>query len=122
MLASSIEEMAANRTRKNRNNAMMGGFKSTVGSKREVFNGTAKHTSGGLYKKDLMKTKKGRIVSKRKHSAGLKAIKRLRKAGYTAKKGQFKLFSKKGTRRGGAEDMSGNMMDVSGSVMGFKAL
>jgi hypothetical protein len=81
-------------TRKNRkNNVMMGGMV-TVGSKAQVFHGTAKHTSGGLTKKDLMKTRKGRIVSKRKHAAGLKAIKQLKKSGYVAKKGTFKLFKK----------------------------
>jgi hypothetical protein len=39
-----------------------------------------------------MKTSKGRIVSRRKHAAGKKALARLRKAGYVAKKGTFKLF------------------------------
>ena len=86
-----------NMTRKNRknNNAMnmLGGAKVTVGTKAQVYHGTAKHTSGGLKKKDLMKHK-GKIVSRRKHAAGLKAIKRLRKLGYTAKKGQFKLFKR----------------------------
>jgi hypothetical protein len=72
---------------------MMGGAKVTVGTKAQVWHGTAKHTSGGLKKKDLMKHK-GKIVSRRKHAAGLKAIKRLRKLGYTAKKGTFKLFKK----------------------------
>jgi hypothetical protein len=41
-----------------------------------------------------MKTKKGRIVSRKKHAAGKKALKRLTKAGYKAKKGTFKLFKK----------------------------
>ena len=88
-----------NATRKNRNNnsnnsSMVGGKMITVGSKSQVFHGTAKHTSGGLTKKDLMKTRKGRIVSKKKHAAGLKALKQLKKAGYVAKKGTFKLFKK----------------------------
>ena len=84
------------RTRKNRNNVntMEGGAKVTVGSKAQVYHGTAKHTSGGLTKKDLMKTKKGRIVSRRKHAAGKKALKNLKKAGFVAKKGTFKLFKK----------------------------
>jgi hypothetical protein len=80
-------------TRKNVSHPQMGGMV-TVGSKAQVFHGTAKHTSGGLVKKDLMKTRKGRIVSKAKHAAGLKAIKQLRKSGYVAKKGTFKLFKK----------------------------
>lgn len=111
----------ANRTRKNRNsrnnrrNEMLGGAKKATGSKREVWNGTAKHTSGGLHKKDLMKHK-GRIVSKKKHAAGKKAIARLAKLGYKAKKGTFKLF-RKGKKRGGYEDMSGaaGFEDMSGA-------
>ncbi len=85
----------AGKTRKN--NAMMkGGAKKmpAVGTKAQVYHGTAKHTSGGLTKKDLMKTKKGRIVSRKKHAAGKKALKRLVKAGYKAKKGTFKIFRK----------------------------
>ena len=82
------------RKRNTRRNNMMGGaHKITTGSHVQVWNGTAKHTSGGLTRKDLMKHK-GRIVSRKKHAAGLKAIKRLRKAGYVAKKGTFKLFKK----------------------------
>lgn len=80
-------------TRKNRKNVQLGGVV-TVGTKAQVWHGSAKHTSGGLVKKDLMKTRKGRIVSKAKHAAGLKAIKQLKKAGYVAKKGTFKLFKK----------------------------
>ena len=90
----------ANRTRKN-NAAMMGGKMKAVGSKAEVFHGSAKHTSGGLHKKDLVKTKRGRIVSRRKQAAGKKAIKKLRAMGYVAKKGTFKLF-KKGSKKGGS--------------------
>jgi hypothetical protein len=74
-------------------NTMMGGAKMTVGTKAQVWHGTAKHTSGGLVKKDLMRHK-DKIVSRRKHAAGLKAIKKLRKLGYVAKKGTFKLFKK----------------------------
>jgi len=65
-----------------------------VGSKASVFHGKAKHTSGGLTRKDLMKTKNGRIVSRKKHALGKKALKNLVKAGYKAKKGTFKLFRK----------------------------
>jgi hypothetical protein len=81
------------KNRKNNNNGnMMGGATITVGSKSQVFHGTAKHTSGGLTKKDLMKTRKGRIVSKKKHAAGKKALKRLYAKGFKPKKGTFKLF------------------------------
>jgi hypothetical protein len=88
--------MPNNATRKNRvnRNNQEGGAMMTTGSAAQVFHGTAKHTSGGLTKKDLMKTKAGRIVSKKKHAAGKKAIQRLRKLGYVAKKGTFKLFRK----------------------------
>jgi hypothetical protein len=78
-----------------RKNTMTGGGKMmATGTKAQVWHGTAKHTSGGLTKKDLMKTRKGRIVSKKKHAAGQKALKQLKKAGYVAKKGTFKLFKK----------------------------
>lgn len=84
------------------NNATMGGTRKSqrggkmpaVGTKAQVYHGTAKHTSGGLTRKDLMKTKKGRIVSRKKHAAGKKALKRLVKAGFKAKKGKFTLFKK----------------------------
>lgn len=74
----------------------------TVGSKAQVYHGTADRTAGGLKKEDLMKTAKGRIVSKKQHSAGLKAIQRLRAAGFVAKKGEFKLFSKRGSKKAAA--------------------
>lgn len=66
----------------------------TIGSRAEVFHQTAHHTRSGLKKSDFMKTKNGRIVSRKKHEAGKKAIKHLRKLGYIAKKGTFKLFRK----------------------------
>ena len=87
----------SNVTRKNRKaNAMEGGAKKipAVGTKAQVWHGSAKHTSGGLKRSDLMKTKKGRIVSKKKHALGKKSLKNLKKAGYVAKKGTFKLFKK----------------------------
>lgn len=79
-----------------------------VGTKAQVFHSAARHTSGGLKKKDLMKTKQGRIVSRKKHAAGKKAIKRLFALGYKPKKGTFKAMRKsmvngrkKGTRKRG---------------------
>lgn len=72
----------------------------TVGSKAQVYHGTAKHTSGGLTKSDLVRNKHGRIVSRRKQAAGRKALKYLTRKGYKARKGSFKLFRKqRGTRR-----------------------
>jgi len=79
-----------------------------IGSKSQVWHGTVRQTVSGLTKKDLMKTKKGRIVSKKQHAAGKRAIKHLFKLGYKPKKGTFKLMRKHhGTRkhnkkRGGA--------------------
>ena len=63
-----------------------------VGTKLEVWKGKAKHTSGGLTKDKLMKNKRGKVISKKKHSAGIKAMARLKKLGYATKKGQFGVF------------------------------
>ena len=65
-----------------------------VGTKAMVWHGSAKHTSGGLKKADLVKNKHGRIVSRRKQAAGRKALKYLTRKGYKAKKGTFRLFNK----------------------------
>lgn len=72
------------------NPAQLGGAKKmpTFGSRAQVFHGTAKKTTGGLTKKDLVKNKHGRIVS-RKKQAMEKKMKRLEKAGYKTKKGVF---------------------------------
>jgi len=59
-----------------------------VGSRRQVFNGSARQTSGGLRKSDLKMNKWGRIVSARLSNLAKKQ-KHLEKAGYTAKKGKF---------------------------------
>jgi len=64
-----------------------------VGSRAQVWHGTAKKTSGGLTRKDLLKNKAGRIVSKRKHFTA-KKDKRLVKAGYLTKKGKFGFIKK----------------------------
>ena len=77
----------------------------TVGTRAQVWHGTAKKTSGGLMKSNLLQNKNGRIVSKSKHNSA-KKDKRLVKAGYLTKKGKFG-FVKSGTRkmrkmRGGA--------------------
>lgn len=67
--------------------------KRIIGSRAEVWHGVCEKTVSGLKKKDLMKHK-GRIISRKKHTAGKKAIKHLRSLGYIAKKGTFKLFRK----------------------------
>ena len=65
----------------------------SVGSRRQVYAGSAKATSGGLKKKDLM-MHKGRIVSRKAHAAGKKAIKRLFSLGYKPTKGKFVAMRK----------------------------
>jgi hypothetical protein len=64
-----------------------------TGTRAQVWHGTKRATAGGLQKKDLM-MRHGRIVSRKAHAAGKKAIKRLRALGYVAKKGTFRLFRK----------------------------
>ncbi len=59
-----------------------------IGSRAQVWHGTAYKTSGGLTKKHLLMNKNGRIVSKAKHNTA-KREKRLEKAGYFAQKGKF---------------------------------
>ena len=59
----------------------------TIGSRRQVWNGTAKRTSGGLTKSDLIMSH-GRIVSKSKHFTAKKEM-RLLKYGYGTQKGKF---------------------------------
>ena len=59
-----------------------------IGSRAQVWHGTAYKTPGGLTKNKLHMNKHGRIVSKAKHTTA-KREKRLRKYGYTARKGQF---------------------------------
>ncbi len=82
------------RTRRQRKEQAGGAKKvPAVGTKAQVWHGSAKHTSGGLTKKDLMKHK-GRIVSKKKHALGKKAFKHLVDAGYKPKKGTFKIKNK----------------------------
>ena len=70
-----------------------------IGSRAQVMHGNAKMTGGGLKKKDLKYNKQGKNVSK-KMSAIAKKEKRLQKAGYTTKKGQFGAIK---TIRGGDE-------------------
>jgi len=59
-----------------------------VGSRVQVWHGTAHHTSGGLTKKHLKMNKWGRIVSAKK-SASAKKENRLVKAGFGTEKGKF---------------------------------
>lgn len=60
-----------------------------VGSRAEVFHGSALRTTGRLTKDDLMKNKAGRIVSRKRHDAGKTALRYLHAKGYIAVKGAF---------------------------------
>merc|ERR1712083_1158687 len=53
--------------------------KMQTGSMIQVWNGTKLYTKGGLMKKDLMKSKKNKIVSKKAYAAGKKSFKGIKK-------------------------------------------
>ena len=63
-------------------------FELLAGSRAQVWHETAFRTSGGLEKKDLYQTSRGRIVSRAKHQSAKKE-QRLVKYGYGATKGKF---------------------------------
>jgi len=88
-------------------------FDVLIGTRAQVWHGTAYKTTGGLTKSNIMKNKAGRIVSKAKHMSA-KKDKRLVKAGYLTKKGQFGFIKngksmKKGRGRKGSRKMRGGM-------------
>jgi hypothetical protein len=91
-------------------------FEQNIGTRAQVWHGTAKKTSGGLTKTQLMMNKHGRIVSRKKHSTA-KRENRLVKAGFLTKKGHFG-FIKKGSRkmRGGTGMPTGTGMPSSPQV------
>ena len=64
-----------------------------IGSRAQVWHGTAYKTAGGLTKSHLHMNKNGRIVSKKKHATAKKE-KRLEKHGYFAHKGKFGAVKK----------------------------
>ena len=94
-------------------------YKVLIGTRAQVWHGTAYKTTGGLCKSDLMKNKAGRIVSKAKHNTA-KREKRLVKAGFLTKKGHFgfikngKSMRKKRGRKG-SRKMRGGMSALSPS-------
>ena len=71
-----------------------------IGSRAQVWHGTAYKLRSGLTRKDLLKNKHDRIVSRKKHNIA-KRQKQLVKAGYTTKKGVFKLASRNSKMSGG---------------------
>ena len=68
-----------------------------VGSRAQVWHGTAYKTPGGLKKDGLLKNKNDRYVSRKKHTTA-KREKRLEKHGFFAKKGVFGMV--RGTPKG----------------------
>lgn len=74
-----------------------GEFKKTIGTRAEVYHGTARRTSGGLTKSELMMNKHGRIVSKKKHNTAKKEM-RLVKYGFVTKKGKFGFIKSKSSK------------------------
>lgn len=85
----------------------------TIGSRRQVWNGTAKRTSGGLTKSDLMMSH-GRIVSKSKHFSAKKEM-RLLKYGYGTKKGKFGYVKVKSRKH--HKKMRGGHVGISSPLM-----
>ena len=63
-------------------------FDQLVGSRAQVWHGTAYKTAGGLKRHELTMNKWKRIVSKKKQKTARRE-KRLQKHGFFAKKGQF---------------------------------
>ena len=76
-----------------------GVFQVLVGSRAQVWHGTAYKTSGGLTKKDLKKNKHGKIVSRAKSAKGPQMLKRLHRKGYFTKKGSFGWVKKTPIRK-----------------------
>lgn len=68
-------------------------YQMLVGSRAQVWHGTAYKTQGGLTKDKLMKNKREHIVSRKKHLSA-KRERRLEKAGYFTQKGKFGYVKK----------------------------
>lgn len=93
-------------------------YEMLMGTRAQVWHGTAYKTSGGLTKNDLFQNKAGRIVSRAKHATAKKEM-RLVKHGYGTKKGQFGFVKLNGTRkhrgskkRRGSKRMRGGMVNL----------
>jgi len=88
------------------------------GSRTQVMNGTAYMTTGELTKNQLVYSKEGYIVSKKKHITAKKEM-RLEKYGYFTKKGKFgstKRKSKRYSRSRSHRMKAGGENDVSMNV------
>jgi len=113
-------------------------FEMLIGTRAQVWHGTAYKTTGGLIKSDILQNKNGRIVSRSKH-ASAKRENRLVKAGYGTQKGKFgavklngkssrhsKKSRRHGKKRGGMaplnpSDYNGVGVGTSGNDVQFKA-
>ena len=90
-------------------------YEKLMGSRAQVFHGTAYKTAGELNKHHLLMNKHGRIVSAKKHATAKKE-KRLVKAGYLTRKGKFgaiksgKAVSRK-SRKSRGKKMRGGRRD-----------
>ena len=94
------------------------GKKATIGSRAQVYHGTAKHTSGGLEKKDLFQTSSGHIVSRKKHFSN-KNSNNLTRNGYRlTRKGEGFGFHKIGeSMKRGRKGRKGKSRKMRGGVM-----
>jgi hypothetical protein len=94
-------------------------FDMLIGTRAQVWHGTAYKTTGGLTKSNIMKNKSGRIVSKSKYMSSKKEN-RLVKAGYGTKKGKFGFVKLNGTSKRGRKSrgkkMRGGMHGTSGGL------
>ena len=71
-----------------------------IGSRAQIWHGTAYKTKGGLTKADLLMNKRGHVVSKKLYNRA-KREKRLERAGYFTQKGKFGWVKRDGSKRKG---------------------
>ena len=74
-----------------------------IGSRAQIWHGTAYKTKGGLTKSDLLMNKRGHVVSKKLYNRA-KREKRLESAGYFTQKGKFGWVRRDGTKRKGRKN------------------
>ena len=84
-------------------------FELLIGTRAQVWHGTAYKTSGGLLKDELFQNKNGRIVSKAKHNTAKKE-QRLLKHGFGTKKGKFGFVKVSKKSRSRKSRKGGNLM------------
>jgi hypothetical protein len=77
-----------------------------IGTRAQIWHGTAYKTTGGLTKSNIMMNKSGHLVSKSKH-ASAKKENRLVKAGFGTKKGKFGFVKLNVTSKRGRKGKKG---------------